>query len=230
MINVYLSDNDIEKALATLDKIDAIKGKSEIVALTRTELLLKRPDANPDSTYAALAEYFEECRSPRIASVLGDYYAGTYRDSTAMQYYGEALELDPDYTPAWYGKAGVHQMLRQYDQFFSALSHVMRDPYVQPGAKAAQVDQMMSNPQFVMTFREDFDNIMNDLQHAHPADSTINALAGGYGWRCDAENGRDAPSSGPLYARPCRPRNRPFRSLSPPPSSWEEVWTGGTMP
>ncbi|MBR0500050.1 MAG: tetratricopeptide repeat protein [Bacteroidales bacterium] len=183
LINVYLSDNDIEKALATLDKIDAIKGKSEIVALTRTELLLKRPDANPDSTYAALAEYFEECRSPRIASVLGDYYAGTYRDSTAMQYYGEALELDPDYTPAWYGKAGVHQMLRQYDQFFSALSHVMRDPYVQPGAKAAQVDQMMSNPQFVMTFREDFDNIMNDLQHAHPADSTINALAGGYYYR-----------------------------------------------
>ena len=42
---------------------------------------------------------------------------------------------------------------------------------------------MMSNPQFVMTFREDFDNIMNDLQHAHPADSTINALAGGYYYR-----------------------------------------------
>ena len=183
LINVYLSDNEIDKALATLDKIDAIKGKSEVVGLTRTELMLKRPDANPDSVYAALGQYYETCKSPRIASVLGDFYATTYRDSLALRYYDEALELEPDYTPAWYGKAGVYQVLRQYDNFFGSLSHVMRDPYVQPEAKAAQVEQMIANPQFVRTFPDDFDQIMIDLHAAHPTDSTINSLIGGYYYR-----------------------------------------------
>ena len=36
LIQVYLSQNDIEKALSTLDKIEAIRGKSEMVGLTRT--------------------------------------------------------------------------------------------------------------------------------------------------------------------------------------------------
>jgi tetratricopeptide (TPR) repeat protein len=183
LINVYLSENDIDKALATLDKIEAIRGKNEVAALTRTELLLKRPDANPDSIYTALADYFEDCRTPRLASVLGDYYATTYRDSLALAYYEEALALEPDYTPAWFGKAGVHQMLRQYDEFFSSLSHVMRDPYVNPEAKAAQVEQMTANPQFVRTFSSDFDQMMIDLHTAHPTDSTINALIGGYWYR-----------------------------------------------
>ena len=183
LINVYLSDNDVDKALATLDKIDAVKGKSELAGLTRTELLLKKPNSDPDSIYTALGHYFEECRTPRLASVIGDYYGSTFRDSLALAWYDEALALEPDYTPAWFGKAGVYQMLRQYDRFFSSLSHVMRDPFVQPEAKAAQVEQMTSNPQFVRTFLSDFDQMMADLQTAHPGDSTINALIGGYWYR-----------------------------------------------
>lgn len=183
LINVYLSDNDVEKALATLDKIDAIRGKSEIVGLTRAELLLKKPDANPDSVYQSLAAYYADCHTPRLATVLGDYYASTYRDSLALRYYEEALAIEPDFTPAWFGKAGVHQMLRQYDSFFSSLSHVMRDPYVQPEAKAAQVEQMTANPQFIRTFAEEFDQMMLDLRTAHPTDSTINELIGGFWYR-----------------------------------------------
>ena len=183
LVNVYLSENDIEKALATLDKIEAIKGQNEVVGLTRTELLLKSPNADPDSVYSALGDYFESCKTPRIATVLGDYYANSYRDTVALNYYEEALSLDPDYTPAWLGKSGVYQVLRQYDNFFGSFSHVLRDPYIQPEAKAGQLEQMMSNPQFVRTFAEDFDRMMIDLHQAHPTDTTINALIGGYYYR-----------------------------------------------
>ena len=183
LVNVYLSDNDIEKALAMLDKIDALKGHSEVVALTRTELLLKREGADPDSVYTALAAYFDECKTPRIASALGDYYAATYRDSLALQYFDEAIALEPEYTPAWLGKASLYQVLRQYDKFFDSFSHVLRDPYVQPDAKAAQIEQMMSNPQFVRTFMADFDRMMVDLHAAHPTESSINTLIGSYYYR-----------------------------------------------
>ena len=183
LINVYLSENDTEKALAALDKIDAIKGKNETTALTRTELLLKGANADPDSVYTSLAAYYEDCRSPRLAAVLGDYYAGTYRDTLALRYYDEALEMNPDFTPAWLGKAGVYQVLRQYDNFFSSFSHVLRDPYVQPQAKVGQLEQMMANPQFVRTFSAEFDQMMLDVRAAHPDDSSINAMIGGYYYR-----------------------------------------------
>ena len=183
LVNVYLSDNDIDKALAMLDKIDALKGQSEVVALTRTELLLKREGSDPDSVYTALAGYFEDCKTPRIASTLGDYYSATYRDSLALHYFDEALALDPDYTPAWLGKASLYQVLRQYDKFFDSFSHVLRDPYIQPDAKAAQIEQMLANPQFVRTFAADFDRMMVDLHTAHPTDGTINTLIGSYYYR-----------------------------------------------
>ena len=183
LINVYLSEDDIDKALATLDKIDAIKGKSEVVGLTRAELLLKSDTANPDSVYTALADYYESCKTPRIATVLGDFYANTFRDTVALRYYDEALSLEPDYTPAWLGKSGVYQVLRQYDSFFNSFSHVLRDPYIQPAAKAGQIEQMLSNPQFVRTFPEDFDRMMIDLHETHPTDTTVNALIGSYYYR-----------------------------------------------
>jgi tetratricopeptide (TPR) repeat protein len=183
LINLYLSENDVEKALATLDRIDAIRGKNEIVGLTRAELKLKQPRAEPDLVYAELADYYEECRSPRIASILGDYYAGTYRDSLALRYYDEALAIAPDYTPAWYGKAGVYQMLRQYDRFFTSFSHVIRDPNVQTRAKAEYVDQLLANPQFVRTFADDFEQMMLDLRSLHPDDPLISNLVGSYYYR-----------------------------------------------
>ena len=183
LINVYLSENDVEKALATLDKIDAIRGRNEIVGLTRAELKLKQPDADPERVYAELADYFESCRTPRIASILGDYYAGTYRDSLALRYYDEALSIAPDYTPAWYGKAGVYQMLRQYDSFFKSFSHVLRDPAVQTSVKAEYVEQLLANPQFVRTFSDDFEQMMVDLHALHPDDPAINNLIGGYYYR-----------------------------------------------
>ena len=183
LINLYLSENDVTKALATLDKIDAIRGKNEIVGLTRAELKLKQPEADPEAVYGELAAYFEECRSPRIAAILGDYYAGTFRDSLALHYYDEALAMAPDYTPAWYGKAGVYQMLRQYDNFFNSFSHVIRDPNVQTRAKAEYVDQLLSNPQFVRTFADDFEQMMVDLHALHPDDPLINNLIGSYYYR-----------------------------------------------
>jgi len=183
LINLYLSENDVTKALATLDKIDAIRGKNEIVGLTRAELKLKQPGADPEAIYNELAAYYEECRSPRIASILGDFYASTYRDSIALHYYDEALAIAPDYTPAWYGKAGVYQMLRQYDSFFNSFSHVIRDPNVQTRAKAEYLDQLMANPQFVRTFADDFEQMMVDLHTLHPDDPMINNLIGSYYYR-----------------------------------------------
>lgn len=180
VINAYLALNDIDKALGTLDKIEAGIGKSELLGLTRIDLLRKKADADIDSIYGVLAAYYEECKTPRIATILGDYYVQSYRDSLAMHYYDEATALDEDYTPAYYGKAGINQMLRQYDSFFSNISHFIKDPGMDPEAKAQFVSSMMESPQFVRSFSKEVDDMMVDLHNTHPQDSTVNAVLGGY--------------------------------------------------
>jgi len=178
--NIYISQKETAKALETLERIERIRGKSEIIALTRVELLSKEPNANVDSIYTALSEYYQDCKTPRIATLLGDYNLQSYRDSVALAYYNDALALDENYSPAWYGKAQISQIHRKYGQFFGEISHFLKDPYINPAAKAEYMRQITENAQFVRTFAMEVDTLMNDINIAHPQDTTLSGLLSGY--------------------------------------------------
>ena len=180
IINSYMALGDISKALGALDKIEAKLGKNEMIGITRLELMLKQPEANADSAYLALAEYYKDCKTPRLATALGDYYVRAYQDTLAMRYYDEATSLDEDYTPAYYGKAIVNQMKRQYGSFFENISHFIKDPVFDPASKAEFVSSLFENPQFVRTFSTDIDTLLLDLHAAHPVDTTVNSLMSSY--------------------------------------------------
>ena len=180
IIQSYLTLGDIPKALSALDRIEKRMGKNEMFALTRVDLLTRSQGASPDSICSVLADYYKECRTPRIATLLGDYSARLYRDTAALQYYDQAILLDEDYTPAYYGKATVNQMLRQYDSYFSNISHFIKDRNLAPQAKAEYVSSLMGNPQFVQTFSAEMDSLMLDLHATHPKDTIINSLMSSY--------------------------------------------------
>lgn len=180
VVSLYISQNEIDKALETLDRIEKIRGKNEVIAMTRLELLSKRPNADMDSIYRSLADYFEGCKTPRIACVLGDYYFRAYQDSLAIKYYDEAIALDENYSPAYYGKAQVCQITRKYDQFFNNITHFIKDSNINPQAKAEYLKSLMENPQFVRTFANDIDTLMLDARIAHPTDSTIATMLSSY--------------------------------------------------
>lgn len=180
IIQSYLTLGDIPNAMAALDRIERRMGKNEMFALTRIDLMAKSPDVTRDSIFTFLADYYKECKTPRLASMLGDYCVSLYRDTTAMQYYDEAILLDEDYTPAYYGKATVNQMLRQYDSYFANISHFIKDRNLAPQAKAEYVSSLMGNPQFTHTFSAEMDSLMLDLHATHPGDTTINSLLSSY--------------------------------------------------
>ena len=180
VINSYIALGDIPKALEALDDIEAKTGKNEMIGLTRLELVLKQPGANADSAYLALAEYYKDCKTPRIATSLGDYYVHAYRDTLAMRYYDEATSMDEDYTPAYYGKAMINQMKRQYGSFFENISHFIKDPLFEPALKAQYVSSLLENPQFVRTFSADIDTLLIDLRQTHPTDTTVSSMMSGY--------------------------------------------------
>lgn len=181
LTNLYVAQNDIDKAMKALDAIEAKKGKSEAVVLTKLELLAKmKPEANVDSAYAYLADYYKDCKTPRIATMLGDYYTRCYKDSLALNYYNDATTLDENYTPAYYGKAVIYQGLRQYDNYFESITKFMEDPGISPTAKAEYFGNLTESAQFTHTFAPELDELVNTIRDTHPGDSTANIMASAY--------------------------------------------------
>ncbi len=180
IIQSYLTLGDIPNALSALDRIEKRMGKNEMFALTRADLLARVQGVSLDSLCTVMEEYYKECRTPRIATMLGDYSARLYRDTVALKYYDEAILLDEDYTPAYYGKATVNQMLRQYDSYFSNIAHFIKDRNLAPQSKAEYVSSLMGNQQFMHAFPAEMDSLMLDLHATHPGDTIINSLLSSY--------------------------------------------------
>jgi len=183
--NAYLSQKDIDKALATLDKIETLSGKNEMIGLTKMDLMSKKGDMTQGQIFGFLEQYYEDCPTPRIATTLGDYYQGIYKDSLALRYYSKAIELDDSYSPAYFGRAHVYQALRNYDAYFSDIRVFLSDPTLRPEAKAEYLSNVMDNPQFVSAFLSDVDTMMMCARQSSPVDSSMNTIVGVYYYRTE---------------------------------------------
>ena len=182
--SAYLQQNDVEKALESLDKISAIGGKSEMIALAKMDLLMKNGD-NGKEAYEFLEKYYEECKTPRLAAMLGDWYQQTYRDSLAIARYTEAIEMDDTYSPAYYGRAHVYQVLRQYDNYFNDIHKFLSDKNMAPEMKTGYINNLMEIPQFIVAFPAEIDSMMVETHLAHPQDSGLNNAISLYYYRTD---------------------------------------------
>lgn len=182
--NAYLTLKDVDKALETIDKIEKLTGKSEMICMTKLDLLRRKGNSEEDS-FKFLEDYYKDCRTPHLATVLGDYNLKMYRDSAAIAYYTDAISMDSSYSPAYYGRAHVYQAIRKYDNYFSDISHFLKDANILPSAKADYLQGLMESPQFVVAFPQEVDRMMLETREAHPADSLINTVLGVFYYRTE---------------------------------------------
>lgn len=171
MIDLYTRRQDYPKALAILDDIERVSGKNEATGLTRYNILIgqqKQPEA-----IEFLKEFAKEHSSPRIATVLGDYFASIQKDTLAMTYYSTALSMDPKYIPATFGIAEGYRVRGQYDLYFEYMFPFMSNTEVNPRLKADYMKEILANPKFVQTFYPQVDTMMQNLYGAHPQDSLV---------------------------------------------------------
>ena len=94
---------------------DAI-GYSEITGNARYEILMAQ--SKYDEALTQALKMNEYSPSPRTALILGDLYKTRYDDSTALHYYQEAVSMEPDYTPAYFGMAEIYRVKRDFINFF----------------------------------------------------------------------------------------------------------------
>lgn len=180
LVELYSAQNEIDKALNTLDEIETVFGTTESIAVYRFNLLRRK--GSQEEAYASLEEYNRKYSSPYVLSTLADYQMSMYDDSTALAYYNEALDIAPDYSPALLGKAEALRMTRRYDEYFTVLGQLISSS---DGLAAGKSDYLMAviqrtDPKFIRSFMPQMDSVMTSLVTVHPKDSTVLRTAGVY--------------------------------------------------
>ena len=180
LVNLYLKQNQFDKALAAMDQIETVFGKNENVTSTRYDILLRQN--KPEEALKTLEEYNKEYSSPFVLTKLGDHSMAEYKDSLALAYYKEALDLQGNYAPALLGEAEIYRMRRNYEGFFGTVGKFINDAESMPQAKAQYLSMLVqrSEPRFIQNFRSSLDSLFDCMVMRHPADSNALKASGFY--------------------------------------------------
>ncbi|MGN1211682.1 MAG: tetratricopeptide repeat protein [Candidatus Cryptobacteroides sp.] len=185
LAQLYVSQGKMEKALETLNQIETVFGRSEMTAMARFDIL-RRLDRQREA-FETLEEYNSDFSSPQILSILGDYQMSMYNDSTAVAYYDEALDILPDFSPAFIGKAECFRMTRQYDKYFKTLNELALKKDIPAEEKCDYLNAVVqkTDPNFRMTFMPRLDTVMANCIATHPDDSTVAVMNAVYHYATD---------------------------------------------
>ena len=180
LVNLYLKQNQFDKALAAMDQIETVFGKNEEVTNMRYDILLRQN--KPAEALKSLEDYNKEYSSPFVLTKLGDHSMAEYNDSLALAYYQEALELQSSYMPALLGEAEVYRQRRNYDDFFNAINRFVKDEETLPQAKSQYLSMLLqrSEPRFIRNFQPNLDSLFETVVMKHPGDSSAMKAAGLY--------------------------------------------------
>ena len=180
LIDLYMSENQIDNALETLSQIETVFGKTDATAMTRFQLLARI--GKEKEAYSSLEEYNREYSSPQVLSVLGDYQMSMYNDSLAVRFYDEALELEPGYAPALLGKAETFRVTRKYDSYFNVIREFLADDSVPAAGKCDYLKAIIqrADPLFLKSFMPRIDSMIVNTMETHPNDSSVLMTAGVY--------------------------------------------------
>ena len=180
MVDLYVAEGEYEKALETIGQVEAVFGVSETLVMYRFNLL--RHMERHVEAYESLEKYNEEYSSPNVLSTLADWHMSMYNDTTAIAYYDEALELAPDYTPAFLGKAETYRITRRYDEYFDVLRDFASMESIPAPAKTEYLMAVVqrTDPKFIRSFTPQLDTVVSRTVAVHPQDSTVLQTAGIY--------------------------------------------------
>ena len=187
LVNLYLKNNQYDKALAAMDQIEAVFGKTEQVTSTRYDILLRQN--KPDEALKALQEYNKDYSSPFVLTKLGDHSMAEYKDTTALGYYQEALDFQSDYMPALLGVAEVYRVRRDYPAFFSTLDRFIRDEGTDVQTKSQFLNMLVarSDHRFFQNNKPQIDSLFDNMVLQHPADTTALGSASVYYYSTDRQ-------------------------------------------
>ncbi len=110
--------------------------------------------------------------TPYTLTLIADVRFTQKRDSLALSYYNQALELDPDYAPAELGRLELLRMQRNYPPFFAALEHFIGNEDVRTDIKSDYLESIVDNldSRFWWVWGEQLKKLVDNCRQAYPED------------------------------------------------------------
>ncbi len=110
--------------------------------------------------------------TPYTLTLIADVRFRQGRDSLALAYYSQALEMDPDYAPAELGKMELLRMQRNYPPFFASLEHFIGNEEVRPDIKSDYLGSIVDNldSRFWWVWGEQLKRLSDSCLRMYPED------------------------------------------------------------
>ena len=180
LLDIYLRTRSFEKALASLDEVERLRGTSEDAVRTRYDIYMEM--GKHDEAIGALEKFNADYASPMILAMAGDYYLADYSDSLARARYTEALALDSGYMPATLGISEIYRRERNYPEYFRIMQGFFSSADAPAATKGMYLRNMVRSidPKIQQIHRAGFDSLAMTAVKVHPQDSTVLSEVGTY--------------------------------------------------
>ena len=180
LLDIYLRQRNYEKALASLDEVERLRGTSEEAVRTRYDIYSEM--GRHEDAIAVVEKFNSEYSSPMLLAIAGDYYLADYNDTLAAARYKEALDVDSSYAPAIIGMSEVYRRRRNYPDYFKTLQGFFESPDVPGASKGLYLRNIVRSidPKIQQNHRAGFDSLAMTAVRVHPADSTVLSEVGSY--------------------------------------------------
>ncbi|MBQ3722812.1 MAG: tetratricopeptide repeat protein [Bacteroidales bacterium] len=173
LVQLYMQNGKTEDVLRTLDEIETVAGKDDMVALTKYDILMRQE--KPDEAYALLESYNEELTSPRILVAMGDHCVSQFRDTLALKYYSEALSYEAGMPQALLGMSEIYRYRGDFPNYFATVTEFVREEETPLEMKTRYIQTLFqhADPQFARRFKPSLDLLVDTYRDQAPRDSSV---------------------------------------------------------
>ncbi len=180
LVQLYMQNGKTEEVMKTLDEIETVAGKDDMVALTKYDVLMR--EQKPDEAYALLESYNEALTSPRILVAMGDHCVSQFKDTLALKYYGEALSYEAGMPQALLGMSEIYRYRGDFPNYFATVTDFIKGEESPLEMKTRYIQTLFqhADPQFARRFKPSLDLLVDTYRDQAPRDSSVLQTVGSY--------------------------------------------------
>lgn len=108
--------------------------------------------------------------TPFVITSIADARYSQRRANDALELYDKALEMDPDYVPAQFGRMETLYVQQNYPPFFAALDKFISNPIIKPELKSAYLEAFFQNmsSEIYWVWGEQLEKLVDVCVDLHP--------------------------------------------------------------
>ena len=171
LIELYIPRGQTAKALEVADKLQEAIGPNEQSTMARFRVFTTSREY--DKAIDVLVKADQATPNEMYETYIADLYAGLNRDSSALAYYSKALDNNPDYIPAVYGKMEAFRRYKNYPLYLSYLKTFLSNRQTSPAIKKTHLEEVMKEPVFYQQYRNEMSDCLMEYANAAPSDSSV---------------------------------------------------------